>query len=387
MTERIYLDNSATTQVYPEAVNGAMQAFAEVYGNPSSLHGMGMAAEKLITNARQQVANLVGCRKEEIFFTGCGTESNNWALKGAADTYGNKGNHMITTAIEHPSVLETVRYLQQKGWELDMVAPDKNGVVPAEAVIEKVKENTVLVSMMLVNNETGAIQPVAQVGEGIKKKNPQVLFHVDGVQAVGKIPIALQHLPVDFLSGSGHKIHGPKGVGFLYIRKGVRLLPFLTGGGQEQGLRSGTENVPGIVAMGIAAQKIRKDLAEKRGQMAELRQGFIAALQEKIPDCVINSPLDESGAWPIVNASFPGVPSEVLLHYLEEYGIYISAGSACSAKKKVYSPVLVAQGLPDAALASAVRFSLCYENTAEQLAFVAEKVAEVVKEVRSYAIK
>lgn len=382
----IYLDNSATTQVYPEAAAGAMEAMTAVYGNPSSLHGMGIQAEKLVTTARQQVAALVGAKKEEIFFTGCGTESNNWALKGIADAYGVRGRHMITTAIEHPSILEAVKYLQQKGWEIDLIAPDEHGVVPAEAVIEKVRPDTVLVSMMAVNNETGAIQPIEAVGKGIKEKNPQTFFHVDGVQAVGKIPLALNRLPIDLLSGSGHKIHGPKGIGFLYVAKGVRLVPLLAGGGQEQGLRSGTENVPGIVAMGIAAEKIGKDLKEKQGQMAEIRRGFIADLREKIPDCVMNSPLDEVGAWPIVNASFPGVPSEVLLHYLEGDGIYISAGSACSARKKQYSPVLTAQGLNDAALASAVRFSFSYETTAEELAYTAERVAQVVQEVRSFRV-
>lgn len=382
----IYLDNSATTQVYPEAAAAAMEAMTAIYGNPSSLHGMGIQVEKLVTAARQQVAMLVGCKKEAIFFTGCGTESNNWALKGIADAYGARGRHMITTAIEHPSILETMKYLQQKGWEIDLISPDEYGVVPAEAVIEKVRPDTVLVSMMAVNNETGAIQPIEAVGNGVKKKNPQTFFHVDGVQAVGKIPFELNRLPIDLLSGSGHKIHGPKGVGFLYVAKGVRLVPLLSGGGQEQSFRSGTENVPGIVAMGIAAEKIGKDLKEKQGQMAEIRRGFIAALLDYVPDCVINSPLDETGAWPIVNASFPGVPSEVLLHYLEEDGIYISAGSACSARKKQYSPVLTAQGLADELLASAVRFSFSYETTVEALSFTAERIAQVVQEVRSFRI-
>ncbi|MCI8336149.1 MAG: cysteine desulfurase [Peptococcaceae bacterium] len=382
----IYLDNSATTQVYPEAAAAATEAFQSVYGNPSSLHGMGIQAEKLVTAARQQVAMLVGARKEEIFFTGCGTESNNWALKGIADAYGAKGRHMITTAIEHPSILETTKYLQQKGWEVDFIAPDEHGVVAASAIIEKVRPDTVLVSMMAVNNETGAIQPMEAVGKGVKEKNPQTFFHVDGVQAVGKIPLALNHLPIDLLSGSGHKIHGPKGIGFLYVAKGVRLIPLLAGGGQEQGWRSGTENVPGIVAMGVAAEKIAGDLQEKQGRMAAIRQGFIEELLAKVPDCVINSPFDDKGAWPIVNASFPGVPSEVLLHYLEDEGIYISAGSACSARKKQYSPVLMAQGLQDDVLASAVRFSFSYETTAEELAYTAEKVSQVVQEVRSFRI-
>lgn len=382
----IYLDNSATTWVYPEAAKGAMDAFCLVYGNPSSLHGKGMEAEKLVSAARQQVAALVGCKKEEIFFTGCGTESNNWTIKGVADAYGAKGKHMITTAIEHPSVLETMKYLQQKGWEIDFIMPDSRGIVSVEAIIEKVRQDTVLVSMMMVNNETGAIQPVEAVGNGIKEKNPQTLFHVDGVQAVGKIPIQLSRLPVDLLSGSGHKIHGPKGIGFLYVKKGVRLIPLLAGGGQEQGWRSGTENVPGIVAMGIAAAKIGRELQEKQAQMEEVRQGFIKALQEKVPDSVINSPLDENGIWVIVNASFPGVPSEVMLHYLEESGIYISAGSACSARKKQYSHVLAGQGLPEKLLESAVRFSFSYETTAEALQFTAEKVGQVVKEVKSFRI-
>ncbi len=382
--QMIYLDNSATTQVYPEAAKVAIDVMREMYGNPSSLHGVGIQAEKILTVARQQVAALVGCKREEIFFTGCGTESNNWALKGIADAYGVRGKHMITTAIEHPSILETMKYLQQKGWEVDFIAPDEQGIVSAEAVIEKVRQDTVLVSMMFVNNETGAIQPIEAVGKGVKAKNPQTFFHVDGVQAVGKLPIQVNRLPIDLLSGSGHKIHGPKGVGFLYVAKGVRLIPLLAGGGQEQGWRSGTENVPGIAAMGIAAEKTCKALKEKQEQMAAVRHGFIAALQEKIPDCRINSPQEKKGAWHIVNASFPGVPSEVLLHYLEDAGIYISAGSACSARKKQHSHVMRAQGLTEEALASAVRFSFSFDTTAEELTYTAEQVAEVVREVRSF---
>lgn len=354
-----YLDNSATTAVTPEVAALAARIMTEQYGNPSSLHRRGFWAERALTEARGQVAAVLRCRPEEIVFTSGGTESNNLALLGAARAARRRGNRIVTTAVEHHSVLAVCRQLESEGFEVAYVSPDAGGVITPESFAAVCDEKTVLASCMMVNSETGALHDIPAIAAACRRKNPGILFHADCVQAFGRLEIAPARWGVQLVSVSGHKIHAPKGVGALYVAKGVRLLPPLYGSGQERGLRPGTENLPGICAMGLAAERMNARRAENAAHFTALRQKLITNLSQS-PAVCINSP--EAAAPYIINLSVEGIRSEIMIHYLEQFEIYVSSGSACAKGER--SHVLTAMGLPEDRIDSALRVSMT-DTTAE----------------------
>ena len=355
-----YLDNSATTAVTPEVAALAAHIMTEQYGNPSSLHRRGFWAERALTEARGQVAAVLRCRPEEIIFTSGGTESNNLALLGAARAARRRGNRIVTTAVEHHSVLAVCRQLESEGFEVAYVSPDAGGVITPESFAAACDEKTVLASCMMVNSETGALHDIPAIAAACRRKNPGILFHADCVQAFGRLEIAPARWGVQLVSVSGHKIHAPKGVGALYVAKGVRLLPPLYGSGQERGLRPGTENLPGICAMGLAAERMNNRRAENAAHFTALRQKLITNLSQS-PAVCINSP--EAAAPYIINLSVEGIRSEIMIHYLEQFEIYVSSGSACAKGER--SHVLTAMGLPEDRIDSAIRVSMT-DTTAEE---------------------
>ncbi|MBS7324172.1 MAG: cysteine desulfurase [Angelakisella sp.] len=355
-----YLDNSATTAVTPEVAALAAHIMTEQYGNPSSLHRRGFWAERALTEARGQVAAVLRCRPEEIIFTSGGTESNNLALLGAARAARRRGNRIVTTAVEHHSVLAVCRQLESEGFEVAYVSPDAGGVITPESFAAACDEKTVLASCMMVNSETGALHDIPAIAAACRRKNPGILFHADCVQAFGRLEIAPARWGVQLVSVSGHKIHAPKGVGALYVAKGVRLLPPLYGSGQERGLRPGTENLPGICAMGLAAERMNARRAENAAHFTALRQKLITNLSQS-PAVCINSP--EAAAPYIINLSVEGIRSEIMIHYLEQFEIYVSSGSACAKGER--SHVLTAMGLPEDRIDSAIRVSMT-DTTAEE---------------------
>ncbi len=355
-----YLDNSATTAVTPEVAALAARIMTEQYGNPSSLHRRGFWAERALTEARGQVAAVLRCRPEEIIFTSGGTESNNLALLGAARAARRRGNRIVTTAVEHHSVLAVCRQLESEGFEVAYVSPDAGGVITPESFAAACDEKTVLASCMMVNSETGALHDIPAIAAACRRKNPGILFHADCVQAFGRLEISPTRWGVQLVSVSGHKIHAPKGVGALYVAKGVRLLPPLYGSGQERGLRPGTENLPGICAMGLAAERMNARRAENAAHFTALRQKLITNLSQS-PAVCINSP--EAAAPYIINLSVEGIRSEIMIHYLEQFEIYVSSGSACAKGER--SHVLTAMGLPEDRIDSAIRVSMT-DTTAEE---------------------
>ena len=355
-----YLDNSATTAVTPEVAALAAHIMTEQYGNPSSLHRRGFWAERALTEARGQVAAVLRCRPEEIIFTSGGTESNNLALLGAARAARRRGNRIVTTAVEHHSVLAVCRQLESEGFEVAYVSPDAGGVITPESFAAACDEKTVLASCMMVNSETGALHDIPAIAAACRRKNPGILFHADCVQAFGRLEIAPARWGVQLVSVSGHKIHAPKGVGALYVAKGVRLLPPLYGSGQERGLRPGTENLPGICAMGLAAERMNARRVENVAHFTALRQKLITNLSQS-PAVCINSP--EAAAPYIINLSVEGIRSEIMIHYLEQFEIYVSSGSACAKGER--SHVLTAMGLPEDRIDSAIRVSMT-DTTAEE---------------------
>lgn len=367
----VYLDNSATTRVCREAADAALYAMTTCFGNPSSLHGMGVAAEELVGKARAQVASALGCEAREVVFTSGGTEANNLAVFGAARALSRRGRRIVSTAIEHSSVEGPAAALEKEGFEVVRLRPGTDGVVPAQALAEAVTPDTVLVSMMLVNNETGALQPVEAAKRAVRRVGAPALVHVDAVQAFGKMRFSPSALGADLLSVSGHKIHGPKGAGALFVARGARVLPVLSGGGQERGLHPGTEPVPAIAGLGAAAEKARALLAESAARFTKLR-ALALELLAPLPFITVNSP--ENGAPHILNVSVDGVRSETMLHFLAAREIYVSSGSACARGAK--SRVLLAMGLPGARVDSALRISFCRDNTGEDVRRLADAVAE-----------
>ena len=356
----IYFDNSSTTRVCREAADAALEMMTENYGNPSSLHAKGFAAEQVLRSARETAAGLLGARPEEIYFTSGGTESNNIALFGAAHARRKRGNRIVTTAIEHPSVLNTVKKLEQEGFEVVRLQPDGWGHIDPEAVRRAVTPETILVSMMRVNNEVGTILPAEAAAEAIAEKKAPALLHIDAVQAFGKLPLRVSRLHADLLSASGHKIHGPKGIGLLYVRSGVHIEPHSYGGGQEKDLRPGTESMPLIAAFGAAMRA----LPDPEAELSAMRElcGFLRGEIGKLPGASLNSPED---ALPyILNFSAGDVRAETMLHFLSSKGIYVSSGSACA--KGRASHVLAAMGLPGERISSALRLSFCRYNTKEE---------------------
>ena len=356
-----YLDNSATTQVTPAVAEVAVELMCNTFGNPASVHSLGLDAHKITEQARETVASFMGCKKEEIYFTSGGTEGNNLAILGGTLAAKRKGNKVITIAVEHPSVLQAVEELKTRGFETVVLPVQKNGVVSLQDLEDAIDEQTVFISVMLVNNETGAIQPVDKIREIVKRKNSPALIHTDCVQALGKHPFCLRALGVDLASVSGHKVHGPKGVGALYIKEGVRILPQTYGGGQEKGLRSGTVAVSQIGAFAKAVEQLPKG-NEGVEQATRLREQLLLGIAQ-VPDAVINSTLE--GSPYIVNCSVAGIPSEVMIRALEAEGVYVSGGSACA--KGGRSHVLLAQGVAPKLVDSALRISFSNHTTKDEI--------------------
>lgn len=382
MVREIYFDNSATTKVHPDVVEVINEVFMNNYGNPSSLHKKGVQAEQAVTQARKIVANAMQVRPDDIYFTSGGTESNNQAIKGIAHAYKSRGNHIITSNVEHPSVLNVYDHLGDLGFKVTYLQVKENGIIDPEELKEALTDETILVSLMHINNEVGAVQPIEEVGQILASRGKKIFLHVDAVQSFGKVPVFPEKWGVDLLSISGHKLHGLKGSGVLYVRKGTRLQPLVEGGGQQNNLRSGTENVPGIVALGKATEIGIKNLSVHAEKMLAIKQNLAKNIKERIPECRINSNFEELGAPHILNVSFPGVKSEVLLHYLEQDNIYVSSGSACSAKKGHLSHVLTAMKLSDEEMEGSIRFSFSYMNDISEVPPVVESVVKAVEELR-----
>lgn len=371
-----YLDNAATTCPCEAAVEAALHAMRDGFGNPSSLHALGVAAAVELRGARESVAALLGCEPESVCFTSGGSEANSLALLGGAQARIRAGRKIVSTGTEHASVAGVLAHLEETGWEVVRIAPDQTGKIDPEALIRAVDEQTALVSMMHVNNETGAIFPVERVAKRLRASYPRLLIHSDGVQAFGKLPLRLVHSDIDLYSVSGHKICGCKGAGALYIRRGCRIHPLIRGGGQERELRAGTESVPMLAAFGAAAAALRGRVEENHARAQTLMDGLTAELK-KIPQVCINSP--ENHTPYIVSLSAPGWRGETLVHALEAYGIYLSSGSACS--KGAASPVLGAMGLDRRTIEGALRLSLIYDSTHEQLTYFTEKLQDVLAAV------
>ncbi|HCB99746.1 MAG TPA: cysteine desulfurase [Ruminococcaceae bacterium] len=369
-----YLDNSATTRVCKEAATAALQAMTEVYGNPSSLHGMGIAAEELMEQSRKKVADALGCEARELVFTSGGTEANNLAVFGAVHAKHRKGNRIVTTAIEHSSVAGPIDVLEKEGFEVVRLRPDNNGMVSEKSLEEAITPSTILVSVMLINNEMGAIQPVESIKSLIHRVGAPALIHIDAVQAFAKYAFSPEALGADLLSVSGHKIHAPKGAGALYVRKGARILPLEAGGGQERNLRPGTQAVPAIAGFGEAAALARKDFPQNRALFQHLRAHLLERLTS-LPSIAVNSP--EDGAAHILNLSVLGIRSETMLHFLADRNIFVSSGSACSRGAKSY--VLAAMNLPDERIDSALRISFSHENTREDIDRFVDAIQEGIK--------
>ncbi|MBQ2932936.1 MAG: cysteine desulfurase [Clostridia bacterium] len=377
--ETVYLDNSATTRVYSESAALALDAMCSSYGNPSSLHRKGIEAEKLIKKAKEQIAVTIKASPAEIYFTSGGTEADNLAIIGGCNA--NRGNHILSSNVEHPAVMSALQQLEKKGYIVEYIPVQKNGIIDTARFSKMLRKDTVLVTCMFVNNETGAVQPVESMGKIIKKTNPGTLFHIDAVQAYGKLPIDVGSLNADFISLSSHKIHGPKGVGALYVRSKSKLLPVQFGGGQQNGIRPGTENVPGIAGFGLAAEMCHNNMNQKIEKMEYLKQRLKNGILNNIGDVLINTP-DANAAPHILNVSFAYVKSEVLLHSLENDGIYVSSGSACSSHKKGPSYVLSALGVDRKMIDGSIRFSLSEFTTEKEIDYTVERLVENVKNIR-----
>lgn len=382
----IYLDNSATTRCFPEAAALMNELFLEDYGNPSAMHHRGVTAERRISQARKTLAGILKVKEKNICFTSCGTESDNLAIIGAAMAMQRRGKHLITTQIEHPAVLEAMKYLESLGFEVTRLGVDRDGLVSPREAAAAVRPDTILVSVMHTNNIIGAVEHVEEIGRAVKAVNPGLLFHVDAVQGFGKAQIYPRRMNIDLLSVSGHKIHGPKGTGFLYIADGVRLVPLMHGGGQQGGLRSGTENVPGIAGMALAAQMLYKDLDTDREKLFAMKNRLIERLST-VPDIVFNGRTDETAAPHILSVRVRGVRAEVLLHALEDRGIFVSAGSACSSNHPRPSETLMAIGVPQKEMENSIRISLSVMNTMEEMDAAADTIAELVPFLRRFVRK
>ncbi|RNB75711.1 cysteine desulfurase [Brevibacillus panacihumi] len=377
----IYFDNSATTRPHPQVIETMSKAMASYYGNPSSLHRKGVEAENILNQARAVAAGYLGCKPSEIFFTSGGTESNNAAIKGVAFQYQSRGKHIITTQIEHPAVYDVCKQLESMGFSVTYLPVDREGRVSLADVQKAMRPDTILVSVMHVNNELGTIQPVEEIGKWLKQF-PKVLFHVDAVQGIGKVPLRIKESGIDLLSLSAHKFHGPRGIGILYKREGLIIQPLLTGGGQEAGVRSGTENLPAIAGLAKAFRLLQESGADEPSRLQRLLEQLREGVSP-IEGIQVNTP--EKGTAPhIMNLSVPGVKAEVLLHALEERGFLVSTKSACSSKANEPSRVLMAIGVGTECASSSLRISLGRDNTAEEVAQFIEALRICVKTLRSY---
>ncbi|MDD4564326.1 MAG: cysteine desulfurase family protein [Eubacteriales bacterium] len=380
----VYLDNSATTKSYKKVIEVMLRYMETDYGNPSSLHRMGLDAEKAIKEARKIVAASMGAKDEEIYFTSGGTEADNIALFGTAYARKRKGNKIITSQIEHPAILESCKNLVDMGFKVEYLPVDHNGIIDVSALNDALDDQSILITVMQINNELGSIQPIAEIAEmkrnAEKKIKTEILFHTDAVQSFGKLPINVKDSGIDLLTVSGHKIHGPKGVGAIYIRKGLNIKPYLYGGGQERGLRSGTENVPAIAGFGKAVDLYMKNFEKRMETVRTIRNYLEEGICSEIRDIRVNSPKDGSPA--ILNVSFIGVRGEVLLHSLEQANIYVSTGSACSSKKRGQSHVLEAIGSSASETDGVIRFSFSEFNTIEEMDYVLVNLKNAVDKFR-----
>ena len=380
-----YLDNAATTRVFPEVREMMVHVMEEDFGNPSSKHTKGITAENYIKEAKETICTQLKCKPKEIIFTSGGTESNNMAFIGTAIANRRAGKHVITTRIEHASVHEPMAYLEEMGYDVTYLPVDSTGRVSVEELENAIRKDTFLISIMYVNNEVGSVQPIEQIGQMLKKKHPQILFHVDAIQAFGKYKIVPKKLGVDMMSVSGHKIHGPKGSGFLYVNEKVKIRPILFGGGQQDGMRSGTENVPAIAGLGVAVKEIYTGHLEKRAKLYELKKRLIAGLQD-VDGVAINALIDpiEETAPHIVSVSFANTRSEVMLHALAQKGVFVSSGSACSSNHPELSGTLQAIGVKSELLDSTLRFSFSVMTTSEEIDYAIEVVKEVLPVLRKF---
>ena len=379
MKQIIYLDNAATTKTAPEVVKAMLPYFSEHYGNPSSIYSLGTESKKVVSEVRESIAKSLGAANNEIYFTAGGSEADNWAIKATAEAYAQKGKHIITSAIEHHAVLHTCEYLEKRGFEVTYVGVDENGILKLDELEKAIRPDTILISVMFANNEIGTIQPIKEIGRIAKEHG--VLFHTDAVQAYGQLPINVDEYQIDMLSASAHKLNGPKGIGFLYIRKGLKTRSFIHGGAQERSRRAGTENVPGIVGLGAASARAFSRMEEKTKKEIELRDYLIRRIEEEVPYCRLNG--DRTRRLPNnVNFSFRFVEGESLLIMLDMRGICASSGSACTSGSLDPSHVLLAIGLPHEIAHGSLRLTLSEENTKEELDTTVEAIKEIVARLR-----
>ncbi|MBQ2450193.1 MAG: cysteine desulfurase [Lachnospiraceae bacterium] len=379
----VYFDNSATTRCLPNVAALMTKIMCEDYGNPSSMHRKGVESEQYIRHAKEIIARTLKVQEKEILFTSGGTESDNLALIGTAFANFRSGNHIITTQIEHPAILETCAYLKTQGFEVTYLPVDSNGVISLVDLEKAMTSQTILVSIMHTNNEIGSVQPIAEAGALIKRINPNTVFHVDAVQGFGKFRIYPKKMNVDLLSVSAHKIHGPKGVGFLYMNEKVKVKPIMHGGGQQKGMRSGTDNVPGIAGMALAVEEIYKDFEEKTEYLYNIKERFIKGL-EHLEDVKVNGLTGKDSAPHVVSVSIGGIRSEVMLHALEDRGVYVSAGSACASNKPATSATLKAIGVEKQYLDSTLRFSFSVLTTEEEVDYTLQQMYDIIPMLRRY---
>lgn len=376
----IYLDNAATTKVADSVVDAMLPYFKEYYGNASSIYQLGAKSKEALDESREYIAGILGAKTNEIYFTAGGSESDNWAIKATADAYAQKGKHIITSAIEHHAVLHTCEYLEKHGYEVTYVGVDENGVIKLDELKAAIRPDTILISVMFANNEIGTIQPIKEIGEIAKEHD--ILFHTDAVQAYAQVPINVDEMHIDMLSASGHKLNGPKGIGFLYIRKGIKIRSFVHGGQQERGRRAGTENIPGIVGLAAAAKRSFSMLEEKMKKEIELRDYLISRIEAEIPYCRLNG--DRKKRLPNnVNFSFQFIEGESMLILLDSKGIAASSGSACTSGSLDPSHVLLAIGLPHEIAHGSLRLTLSEENTKEEMDYVVEQLTAILERLRS----
>ncbi len=380
MSNIIYLDNAATTRTAPEVVEAMIPYFGQFYGNPSSVYSLAAESKKAVTEARELIADSIGTKASDIYFTAGGSESDNWAIKGAAEAYASKGKHIITSKIEHHAVLHTCAYLEKQGYEVTYVDVDENGVVKLDELKAAIRPDTILISVMFANNEIGTMQPIKEIGKIARESN--ILFHTDAVQAYGHLPIDVEEYQIDMLSASGHKLNGPKGIGFLYIRKGLKLRSFLHGGAQERARRAGTENVPGIVGLGAAVSKAMATMRERAQYETALRDYFISEIEAKIPYCRLNGHRTNRLSNN-VNISFQFIEGESLLIMLDMKGVCASSGSACTSGSLDPSHVLLAIGLPHEIAHGSLRLTISEETTKEDVDYTVSAIAQIVERLRN----
>ena len=375
----IYLDNAATTKTAPEVVDAMLPYFSEYYGNASTIYSLGAESKKAMDHARQTIADSLGAKPEEIYFTAGGSESDNWALKATAEAYASKGKHIITTKIEHHAILHTCEYLEKRGFEITYLNVDRDGLISLDELKAAIRPDTILISVMFANNEIGTIEPIAEIGEIAKEHG--VLFHTDAVQAYAQVPIHVDEMHIDMLSASGHKLNGPKGIGFLYIRKGVKIRSFVHGGAQERSRRAGTENIPGIVGLGAAVERAMRIMDSKTRKEIELRDYLIGRLENEIPHCWLTG--QRTKTLPNnINFSFLFIEGESMLIMLDMKGICASSGSACTSGSLDPSHVLLAIGLKHEEAHGSLRLTLSEDSTKEEMDIVAEEVKKIVQRLR-----